>query len=342
MINWITQWYHRHRLEMFVIALISIMIFFAMLPYTMISIKAGNEGVVWHRFAGGTKIDHAFGEGTTLIWPWDKMTIYNLRLQQISSTYSALSLNGLHISVDVTFRFKPRSDHLPVLHKYIGPDYIDVLLVPKMGSNVRNVISKYEPETLYSLQRNQIEAEILNSIQNDQLESIENVGQLGNGRHLMREYVLFEDVVITNIKLPDTVEEAIEFKEQTKQQALTYEHRLEIERQEKLRKKIEAEGIRDFQNTISNGISDRYLTWKGIEATLKLSESNNSKVVVIGAGDDGLPLILGGDYTGSTPIAPLVEPDERDEQTDNVTSPTNTTKINSENGTNQTSNKPIQ
>lgn len=296
MINRITLWYHRHRLEIFVGTLAALMLFLATLPYTMISIKAGNEGVLWHRFSGGTKLHYSFKEGTTLIWPWDTMAIYNMRLQQISSQYYALSSNGLHITIDVTFRFKPRSSHLPALHKFIGPDYVDVLIIPKMGSNVRNVISRYEPETLYSTQRSAIEDKILQSIQNDQLESIENV------QHLMREYVIFEDVVITNIKLPATVQESIEFKEQTKQRALTYEHRLEIERQEKLRKKIEAEGIRDFQNTISDGISDRYLTWKGIDATLKLAESDNSKVVVIGSGEDGLPLILGGDYTGPIPL----------------------------------------
>ncbi|MCK5666663.1 MAG: hypothetical protein KAI17_24405, partial [Thiotrichaceae bacterium] len=113
-------------------------------------------------------------------------------------------------------------------------------------------------------------------------------------------YVYVDEILIKEIILPEMVSASIIQKEQAKQIALTYKFRLQAEEKEKLRKKIEAEGIRDFQNTITDGISQKYLTWKGINATVELAKSNNAKVVIIGSGDSGMPIILGSDYT-STP-----------------------------------------
>ena len=106
-------------------------------------------------------------------------------------------------------------------------------------------------------------------------------------------YIQLNDVLIRNIRLPQTLEEAIERKLQQEQESLEYEFRLEKESKEAQRKRIEAEGIRDFQEIVSEGISDELLRWKGIEATQNLAESQNSKVVVVGSGKDGLPIILG-------------------------------------------------
>ncbi|MGY8887865.1 MAG: prohibitin family protein, partial [Flavobacteriales bacterium] len=107
-------------------------------------------------------------------------------------------------------------------------------------------------------------------------------------------YIQLNDVLIRNIELPLTLEQAIERKLQQEQESLEYEFRIEKASKEAKRKRIEAEGIRDFQNIVSQSISDELLQWKGIEATTILAESNNAKVVVIGSGDNGLPLILGG------------------------------------------------
>ena len=110
---------------------------------------------------------------------------------------------------------------------------------------------------------------------------------------LASNFIQLNDVLIRNIRLPQTLEEAIERKLQQEQESLEYEFRLEKETKEAERKRIEAEGIRDFQEIVSEGISDELLRWKGIEATQKLAESPNSKVVVVGGGEDGLPIILG-------------------------------------------------
>ena len=140
------------------------------------------------------------------------------------------------------------------------------------------MIAQYLPEEFNTTKREEIQLEI----------------EMRLEEKLSNNYIQLNDVLIRNIELPLTLEQAIERKLQQEQESLEYEFRIEKASKEAERKRIEAEGIRDFQNIVSQSISDELLQWKGIEATTILAESNNAKVVVIGAGDDGLPLILGG------------------------------------------------
>ena len=149
--------------------------------------------------------------------------------------------------------------------------------MPAMRSVSREVFAKYLPEEINTSKREEIQIEIQDRLR----------------EKLVSNYIQLNDVLIRNIRLPQTLEEAIERKLQQEQESLEYEFRLEKETKEAQRKRIEAEGIRDFQEIVSEGISDELLRWKGIEATQKLAESPNSKVVVVGSGDDGLPIILG-------------------------------------------------
>jgi regulator of protease activity HflC (stomatin/prohibitin superfamily) len=142
----------------------------------------------------------------------------------------------------------------------------------------REVISKYLPEEFNTTKREEIQLEIENRL----------------SKKLAENYIQLNDVLIRNIELPLTLEQAIERKLQQEQESLEYEFRIEKASKEAQRKRIEAEGIRDFQNIVSQSINDDLLKWKGIEATTELAHSNNAKIVVIGSGDSGLPLILGG------------------------------------------------
>lgn len=289
MFNKINNWLEVYRLEIAISLLLFLLLFLSALPMMLISIDSGYKGVLWRRFFGGTEIQHSYGEGTTLIFPWDKMILYNTRQQRETVVFNTLSKNGLTIQIEISILFRPLENTLPDLHRYIGPDYVNTLLIPEMGSHVRNVIGLYEPEALYTIKRALIEDQIEQSIR-DGLNTTD-------GNKLTRHYVYVDQVLIRDITLPETVRESIEQKEQAKQLALTYEFKLQTEEREKLRKKIEAEGIRDFQNTITDGISQKYLTWQGINATVDLAKSKNSKVVIIGSGKSGLPVILGSDYT---------------------------------------------
>ena len=146
-----------------------------------------------------------------------------------------------------------------------------------MRSVSREVFAKYLPEEINTSKREQIQVEIEERLR----------------EKLASNFIKLNDVLIRNIRLPQTLEEAIERKLQQEQESLEYEFRLEKETKEAARKRIEAEGVRDFQDIVSEGISDELLRWKGIEATQNLAQSPNTKIVVVGGGDDGLPIILG-------------------------------------------------
>ena len=289
------KWFKDNRQEIYVAFLVLLMLVVASIPAAIVTIDSGYEGVVWNRLFSGTNLEKTFKEGTRLKFPWDKMYLYNMRLTEVNAKFNALSINGVKVDVDVSFRFHPNQKNLPELHKYIGPDYLKVLVMPKVGSHIRELVANYEPQTLYSVHRQAIESTLLENIRNDK--SLGSTSEHAAADHRLMQYIVFENIYITGITLPERVKRAIEEKESVKQKALAYKHRIEIANQEKVRKKIEAEGVRDFQETINKGISDKYLTWKGIEATLELAKSNNAKVVVIGSAKDGLPLILGSGYT---------------------------------------------
>lgn len=289
-------WFEAHGLEIAVILLLSALLFLSALPMMLISIDSGHKGVLWRRFFGGTELKRSYGEGATLIFPWDRITIYSMRLQRETAIFNTISKNGLAVSVEASIRYRPYGERLSKLHKYIGPDFVDVLLIPEMGSHIRNIISQYAPEELYSVKRSQIEDEIQKSLR----DGLDIMHPEKSSVH----YVYVDEILIKEIILPEMVRDSIIQKEQAKQVALTYKFRLQSEEKEKIRKKIEAEGIRDFQNTITDGISQKYLTWKGINATVELAKSNNSKVVIIGSGKSGMPIILGSDYTANPPDKP--------------------------------------
>ncbi len=315
-----------------------------LLPDIVVTINAGESGVLWQRFGGTVTVDDSgrpyrsriatnrqgdatatteeiqddgywreqgyetwpYDEGMHLKWPWDKIHIYNIRLQEVSTTYDALTNDGLSITTEVTIRWKPIEEDLGKLHRDIGPDYIKTLLVPLVGSFARQEIAAHRPDALYSPERLAIQERIRDKTKQALVVQF-------HAEANRESYLLIEDVLIRNVQLPADVADAIEAKVVGKQQSEAYEYRLALERQEAERKAIEADGIRRFQETINSTISEGYLRWKGIEATLELAKSNNTKVVVVGAGEQGLPIILGGlDGVGTpavpTPVRPPATP----------------------------------
>jgi hypothetical protein len=193
-----------------------------------------------------------------------------------------------------------------VLHQAIGPNYEQVLVQPGIGSLTREVIAQYTAEQVYSTARQEIQDKIRSLVEDRLSEKMmEHEGE-ESYRVSMRDTIILYDILVTGIELPAAIVAAINRKTEQYYIAEEYKFRVEREKRESERKKIEAEGIRDFQQTVSQGISESYLRWRGIEATLQLSQSTNAKVVVIGSGKDGLPIILGNVDTpvpsaGSTP-----------------------------------------
>ena len=281
-----------------------------------IHIYSGEAGILWSRLDEGTKINRRYGEGLHILFPWDLMYVYNMRLQESHQVYQVLSKDGLQIHVEISVRYRPVKEKLRLLHQKIGPNDVETLILPEIGAQARKLIGLKEPEELYSSSRLELEEQI-KAFTREQIK----VRYEHNSKEEQTVYI--EDVLIREILLPVKVQDAIESKLVQRHQMLEYKYRIEKEEQEKIRKGIEAEGIRLFQDTVKEGINERYLTWKGIDATLALAQSNNSKIVVIGAGDKGLPIILGNvEYPEEPPkieTGQRTEPETTEESADRET-----------------------
>ena len=189
-----------------------------------------------------------------------------------------LSSNGLNISVDITVRVNPEYLKIGDLHEKFGREYMTSLVRPEVRSSVRQVIGQFTPEELYSTKRDQVQQ----LIQKDLEET------------LSANYIDLKATLIRGIELPEKVRTAIEEKIQAEQLALKYEYILEQERREAERRIIEAEAKARSNQILNASLTDKILKDKGIEATLELAKSDNTKTVIVGGGGDGLPLILGG------------------------------------------------
>lgn len=244
-----------------------------------VTIPSGHAGLLFHTFGDGVDIEETpMMSGFHFKAPWNKVYEYEIRQKERMEALNVLSSNLLKIEMDMTIFYQPDLAQLPQLEIERGRNYEEKVITPAMRSVAREVIAKYLPEEFNTTKREEIQAEIEAEL----------------SAKLAANYIQLNDVLIRNIRLPRTLEEAIERKLQQEQESLEYEFRIEKASKEAERKRIEAEGIRDFQEIVSSGISEELLKWKGIEATAELANSTNSKVIVIGSGEDGLPLILGG------------------------------------------------
>jgi regulator of protease activity HflC (stomatin/prohibitin superfamily) len=285
-----------------VITLLAIVLY----PYMVVSVPSAQVGVLWKRFGGGTQLERnqLRSEGLHILMPWDKLFLYDLRMQSMTETYHAITRDGVNIGATINVRFQLQRDFVPKLHLIAGPDYLNLLVRPEIGSRVREVIAEFTAEEVYSTKRQEIQnlgRERAKKMMGEMAER-----EPGEQQKIrLNETLNIYDVLILGIELPAVVVAAINRKIEQYYIAEEYKFRVERERRESERKQIEAVGIRNFQQTVSQGISDSYLRWRGIEATLQLAQSTNSKIVIVGGGKDGLPIILGNvDSPAVTPPAP--------------------------------------
>jgi regulator of protease activity HflC (stomatin/prohibitin superfamily) len=294
--------------------MVATLIAIVLYPHMVVTVPSGQVGVLWKRFGGGTVLDprRLKNEGFNLILPWNEVFLYDLRLQSFTEPYNAISSDGVSLTATIIVRFRLQRDSVPVLHQAIGPNYEQVLVQPGVGSLTRQVIAEYTAEQAYSTARQEIQDKIRSLVEERLSQKMmEHAGEEGEESYRVSMSTIFilYDVLVTGIELPAAIVAAINRKTEQYYIAEEYKFRVEREKRESERKKIEAEGIRDFQQTVSQGISESYLRWRGIEATLQLSQSTNAKVVVIGSGKDGLPIILGN---VDAPAAGSTTPDGND------------------------------
>jgi len=254
-----------------------IVVLIIIISKSAVTIGPGEGGVLFERFGEGINTDETYGEGFHIVAPWNEMLVHKVRQQSISDEMNVLSVNGLEVKVYGTIWYEPEYENLGSLIKTKGEEYVLELLDPAINAAARSVVGRYTPEQLYSSKRDVIEQEIL-----------EEVVALLDGQFLNVKRVLVEDV-----KLPPTIKDAIERKLKQEQESLEYEFRLVTADKEAQKVRIEAQGKADANRILSASLNSMILQDKGIEATIKLSESPNSKVIIIGSGESGMPIILG-------------------------------------------------
>jgi prohibitin 1 len=215
-------------------------------------------------------------EGIHVINPLKSANDLSIQTQEIKESASVPSAEGLVLSLDTSLIYHLNPEKAADVYQKVGLRYMDVLIEPNLRAAIREATASHTANALYSGERELVAKQI-----RDQLTTL--LGQRG---------ILVESILLRDIQLPQTLKTSIETKQQAEQEALAMNFRLQKEKQEAERKRIEAAGIRDFQQIVAQGISTQLLEWKGIEATENLAKSANAKVVVIG-NSKGLPLILG-------------------------------------------------
>ncbi len=269
------RWLRRKRPLLIIFLLIVAIITVLLWNRIVITANVGEAGVLFRRFTG-TEIDKIYKEGVHFISPLDIMTIYETRNQIALHEFEVLSVKGLRIHLAIAIRFRPQYDMLTVLHQRIGPDYLQRVVLPQIESVMRKQLGGYNADQIYTNENGLLNQAIVLAI-----------NEVG------RNYVEVDDVIIRSLTLPENIVKAIEAKLTQQEYLRSYEFRLQTAAKEAQRKTMEAKGISQAQRIIGESLTSEILTFEGIKATQELAKSQNAKIVVIGSGKNGLPLILG-------------------------------------------------
>lgn len=267
------------KIRSIVIGAVIIMALFIFVKNTFVILQPTERGIVFKKYTSGLDTEHVLREGLNLVAPWNDVIIFEVAEQQIEETMDVLSQDGLAISIDVSLRFRPLPDNIGLLYQSFRKDYISNFVRPELRSAVRRTIGQYSPEELYATKRQEIETLVE-----------QNTREILASNNIELKALLFR-----SIKLPTTIQNSIEEKLQADQEAQKYNYLIEQEKKEAERRKIDAEGKAEANRILSASLTDKILKEKGILATEALATSPNAKVIVIGSGDGGLPIILNGD-----------------------------------------------
>ena len=239
-------------------------------------VHTGHVGVVsmFGRVTGRT-----LSEGIHLVNPAANVTELSIKTQEVKEHAAVPSREGLIMGLEASILYHLDPARAAEVYQQIGPNYAEVLLQPTFRSAIRAITAGNTAAALYSDARETIARQILDDV----------------ARQVAPRGLILENVLLRDLQLPETLKRAIEAKQQAQQEAQRMEFVLQREKQEAERKRVEAAGIKDFQDIVSQGISEKLLEWKGIEATIELVKSQNSKVIIVGNSKNGLPLIYAGE-----------------------------------------------
>lgn len=268
---------NRKLLPIIIISVIALFILLGVSSSIFYTISATERAVAFYKFGIGLDKENVIAQGFHVKAPWNEVYIYSVNETTSEENMDVLDKNGLSIHIDITVRYYPMPDKIGYIHEKFTNNYVSVLVIPEVRSTVRQVMGRYTAEEIYSTKRAEVEMAI----------------RAESEKILQLNYVNAPAVLIRSIVLPEQIKGAIENKLQQEQEALAYQFRLDKEKSEAERKRIAAEGEARANNIVNSSLSDKLLKMRGIEATLELAKSPNSKVVIVGSSKDGLPLILG-------------------------------------------------
>lgn len=261
--------------------------------FVFLTIPPGHVGVLFSLLGGGTVKESVMSEGIAMKWPWNRVFLFEVRTQRLPFEVQALSAEGMRVNVEGAALFRPVRADTPDVLVTLGEDYPTRIVLPLTRGVIREQITQYNSNELYSVDHRALQEQIITDMRS----------------HGLSRDIVIDDLVLTEIRLPDQIAQAIDLKLAQEQRAAGYEFLIAAEKREAERLRIQAIGLQNFYAIVSESLNNTLLTWRGIEATVQLSQSNNAKVVIVGGGKDQLPLILGSDVANlpntPQPIAPV-------------------------------------
>ncbi len=268
------RWLWRKMPYVVVAMLVSALLAIVLWTRIVIVVEPGHAGVLF-RLLSGTRIDYVYPEGLHIINPFNTMHIYETRKQVAFHDFDVLTVKGLSVRLQLAIRYQPEFELLGMLHQKVGEDYLNRVIIPQTESVMRKQLGNYTAEDIYTNKEGLLNKAILSAL--------DEVG---------RNFVQVEDIIIRGLILPDKIKAAIEDKLTQEQVLGAYEFRLQTAAKEAERQHTEAEGLRVYHEILDKSLTPNILTNQGINATRDLATSSNAKIVVIGSGKEGLPVIL--------------------------------------------------
>ncbi|HTB38757.1 MAG TPA: prohibitin family protein [Reyranella sp.] len=258
----------------------------------LVRIPPGRVGVLYSLFSG-TVTDDLYPEGLAIKLPWNRMYIFDARWQALPFEVQAFSQEGMPVTVRATIIFRLRRPQIPNVLVELGTDYAQEFVKPIATSAVRLLVTRYDSHELYTVGYKDLYERLMEMLQNS----------------AEARFFDYHDVIVRQIELPKDIVDAIQRKLNEEQIAASYQFRLIAQRQEAERLRIQAIGLRNFYSILQDSLTDKLLTWRGIEATVEIAKSPNSKIVIVGGQKDQMPLILGSEFgrlpASSEPVPPV-------------------------------------
>lgn len=285
--QFLADWFNRHILAILLAGFILGGGVIVLFPYIVVKIPAGYKGVIYRPFSGGVDLVKVYDEGLHILFPFNSMVQYSLAINVHKMDMEVLTSDLLKTKVTVSFQYLPNELTLPMLHRFVGKDYLKTFILPELTAAVRESFGRLDSHHAFTIDLGKVAREV--SLRADNF-LVDNMSPAGLSSVRLVRIRAFQ---IESVAFPQDVQKSIEEKLVESSKAESMAFKIDIAKQEAVRKVIEGEGIKKYQDLVNSGLNENYLKHEGIQATLKLAESNNAKVVVFGSSNGGLPLILG-------------------------------------------------